>query len=550
MTLGRTGRRARSEPRYLTRLYLTFGALLAATAIAVGVALTALWQAEAYVTRTRLAHQVYEGYLALASDAWRLFESMERGLEADVAARVSEEDALARKIETRFAQISAGVAAEIVLVGDEEIEELALLGSIATEIAKSREAVAHIRRMRAQGDPRAEAEIAQMAAHPPKERFSLLLTIALDGEAREVAETDRLSAARIAAMRWIALAALAGALAIAVLGVRALRRDLRAPLARLEAGAAILGGATSDAGADGAGAFDHRIAVTGPQEFASLARAFNAMADRIAAREAQIEQAKDQLGDAVKARTAQLEKALAQLADADGARRRLLSDVSHELRTPLTIIQGEAEVALRGRDRDAGEYREALARVRDSAVHSARIVDDLLFVARAEEGVARLDLKPVDLAPLLEEKAAFAPALVADADASIRFVSETQAAVVMADAQRVRQVCLILIENALRHGGGAVTLGLAEAPEGFSVSVTDDGPGMTAAEIAQAFDRFFRGPNAARRHGRGSGLGLPVARAIVEAHGGVITLRSAPNQGVTASFTLPAAPAESRRKAP
>ncbi|NJN46852.1 MAG: sensor histidine kinase [Candidatus Competibacteraceae bacterium] len=101
---------------------------------------------------------------------------------------------------------------------------------------------------------------------------------------------------------------------------------------------------------------------------------------------------------------------------------------------------------------------------------------------------------------------------------------------------------MILLENALRYGGSKIDVRLDRAPEGYLVAVSDNGPGMAEDEQARAFERFFRGSNAASRYGQGSGLGLPVAKAIVEAHGGKISLTSVPGQGLTVSFALPNRP--------
>lgn len=223
-------------------------------------------------------------------------------------------------------------------------------------------------------------------------------------------------------------------------------------------------------------------------------------------------------------------------------RRRLLADVSHELRTPLTIIQGEADIALRGREKTPEVYREALEKSREAAKHTARLVDDLLFVARREAGEARLRLEAVDLARLLPEVIDDHRALADGRGGGITFSSAVDAAPVRGDCDRIRQVAVILMDNALRYGDSRVEVALRAAPGGFAVAVADDGPGMTEEEQERAFERFFRGSNAASRYREGSGLGLPVAKAIVEAHGGQIALQSGPGEGTRVTFTLPLRP--------
>lgn len=519
--------------RYLTRVYLIFGVLLLKSVASLAVVFFALSHIEHHVRRTTLAHAVYEDYLALSVKAARIFKKLEDQLLIETPrTSAADVDALAAEVADHTARIRAAIGAEIQLVGEEEIEELALLARIETAIAETKAGLERLDRWREQGDPRFESDLSPTLEGGSYLEFRVAVAEALEGEAAEVRESEASTARHIAFMRTLAAAAFGVGLIVAWIGVRMLRQDLRGPVTRLQDGAKALG----------AGDLNHRIAETGPNELCEVAAAFNAMADRIAVREHELETSRSALEAAVSARTAELERALHQLGDADSRRRRLLSDVSHELRTPLTIIQGEAEFALRGREKPTADYREALGRARDAAIHCGRIVEDLLFVARAEEGVARLNLGDVDLAALLAEMADVGRGLLTDAHGAVRVEASPATAMVRADAQRLRQVLLILIENALRYGGGDATLRLDPAPGGYTLSVADQGPGMTEAELAGAFDRFYRGPGAALRYAGGSGLGLPVARSIVEAHGGRIALRSETGAGVTATVVLPARP--------
>ena len=107
------------------------------------------------------------------------------------------------------------------------------------------------------------------------------------------------------------------------------------------------------------------------------------------------------------------------------------------------------------------------------------------------------------------------------------------------DPGRVRQVVMILLENARLYGGSQISVRLDDTPNGYAVSVSDNGTGLAEDDLAHVFERFFRGSNAALRYDGGAGLGLPVAKAIVETHGGQIALTSTPGEGVEARFTLP-----------
>ncbi len=515
----------------LTRFALVFGALAAKAVISFGIVFFALDRAEHHLNRANLAHVVYERYLELSAQSWEMFKRLEDEILFETSAgREAETDALEGEIHAIIDEIRASIAAEVELVGEEEIEELALLARVERSLVEAKRAFRRLDQWRARGDGRYETELTAILEGGAYRDFRTSVAEALAGEAEEVRETEAETRRQIAIFRAVALAAFVLGLTAAAVALRSLKRDLMGPVARLQAGAAALG----------AGDLDHRIPETGPREFAELAAAFNAMAQQVAAREHDLATARDTLETRVEAGTAELRHALARLADADHLRRRLLSDVSHELRTPLTIIRGEAEFALRGREKTPEEYRDALGRARDSAIHCARIVEDLLYIARAEEGAVRLVIGPVDLVRLLAENAAVARSLTGEEDGAVRFETALKTATIRADGQRLQQVVLILIENALRHGGGDATMRLERRGAEFVVTVSDQGPGMAPEDVAAAFDRFHRGPAAEARHARGTGLGLSVARAIVEAHGGRIAIESAPGSGTIVTFTLPA----------
>ena len=215
--------------------------------------------------------------------------------------------------------------------------------------------------------------------------------------------------------------------------------------------------------------------------------------------------------------------------------------MSHELRTPLTIIKGEADVALRAKNQTEEQYRDVLQRTREAADHTSRIVDDLLFVARQEVGEVRIRREDVNLRKLLEN-AIEASRKLAGPNAMISYETHVDEARLSADSGRLRQVVMILLENARLYGGSQIHVRLDDTPNGYAVSVSDNGPGLAEDDLTHVFERFFRGSNAALRYDGGAGLGLPVAKAIVEAHGGQIALTSTPGEGVEARFTLPGRP--------
>lgn len=259
------------------------------------------------------------------------------------------------------------------------------------------------------------------------------------------------------------------------------------------------------------------------------------MAEQISRKTKNLTSENKALEDTANIHTRQLEQLVSDLKKSDENRQRMLADVSHELRTPLTIIRGEAEIALRGGVKPVEVYQEALVRARDAAEHTARLVDDLLFVARNESGQARLKVHAMDLAEAVQET-------MATFGCGVIYLPDVDVAPMRGDVGRIRQALLILLENARYHGGSEITVRLTQTPDGYRVAIEDNGPGMTDEEKAHAFERFFRGPNAADRYREGLGLGLPVALSIAQAHGGSIELQDRMDGGLVAALMLPAQP--------
>jgi signal transduction histidine kinase len=250
-----------------------------------------------------------------------------------------------------------------------------------------------------------------------------------------------------------------------------------------------------------AGEVGTQVRERGPGEVRALARAFNAMSTR--------------------------------LAETDEQRRRLLSDVSHELRTPLTVIQGNIEGILDG-VYPADEAH--LAPILDEARLLQRLVDDLRTLASAEAGRLSLHREATDLARL---SADIVDGFRAQADAGGIRLSVTVQTLPPAnvDPERVRQILTNLVANALRYtpAGREINLALAATDGGVRIEVTDTGRGMAPAELDRIFERFYRSPDS-----RGSGLGLPIVRELVRAHGGEVRATSREGGGTTISVTLPA----------
>lgn len=238
-----------------------------------------------------------------------------------------------------------------------------------------------------------------------------------------------------------------------------------------------------------------RVNEKGTPEARSLARAFNSMAERLQV--------------------------------SDRQRRDMLADVAHELRTPLTVIRGEVEGML------DGIYLADEARLKSILEETqllSRLVDDLRTLVLAEAGALQLKREPTDVAALVRETvAAFRSA--ADAKGVTIESSGTESPPQEIDPARVREVISNLITNALRYtpSGGVVRVGCA----GQSISVTDSGSGIPPEALPHVFDRFYKSNDSG-----GLGLGLSIAKYLVEAHGGTIRAENEPEGGTKISFTL------------
>jgi two-component system sensor histidine kinase BaeS len=249
-----------------------------------------------------------------------------------------------------------------------------------------------------------------------------------------------------------------------------------------------------------AGDYETRVDERGPREVQRLGRSFNAMTARLGSNETR--------------------------------RRQLLADVAHELRTPLSVIQANLEALIDGvYPTDEGHLRSVL----EETKVMSRLLNDLQTLSTAEAGALSLHREPTEPLELVD---AAVRSFATQADESgVRLETEVSDPIAEVDVDRLRigEVLSNLLSNALRHtpSGGVVTVAAAAVGDGVELSVTDSGSGIATDRLLHVFDRFSKAPNSP-----GAGLGLAIARSLVEAHGGRIRAES-DSTGTTISFVLP-----------
>jgi len=230
----------------------------------------------------------------------------------------------------------------------------------------------------------------------------------------------------------------------------------------------------------------------------------------------------------------------ARLRESDARLRRFVGDASHELRTPIAAISAYAELFGRGASEQKEDLERLMVGIRSETGRMEHLVADLLLLARLDEG-RPMEMRPVDVVALCAE--AVQTSTTVGPAWPVTFTAPRPIEVT-GDATSLRQVIDNLLGNVRSHTPEGTTTRVSVEPDGTGaiVVVSDDGPGMTPAQVTHVFERFYRSdPSRSRLHG-GAGLGLSIVSAIVAAHGGTITAASAAGQGTTFTVRLPTAP--------
>jgi signal transduction histidine kinase len=289
-----------------------------------------------------------------------------------------------------------------------------------------------------------------------------------------------------------AVAAFAVALVAGAVAARSLTRPLR--------------DLTHAARAVAAGDFERKVVIGSRDELGTLAEAFNQMSRALAA--------------------------------SQRLRRQMTADIAHELRTPLSIILGHLDAVEDGVLTGTADTTRI---IREETERLARLVEDLRTLTRADAGELALSRRPIDVGDLVARAlAAYLPQAAAK-DTALKAEIEPGLEPIELDPDRMLQVLNNLLANALFHApaGGRIVIRGTMTSSGIRLIVQDSGPGFPPEDVGRVFDRFYRSDNARRREDGGSGLGLTIARSIVEAHGGTIEAQNTHGEGAAIIIELP-----------
>jgi signal transduction histidine kinase len=228
--------------------------------------------------------------------------------------------------------------------------------------------------------------------------------------------------------------------------------------------------------------------------------------------------------------------------------RRFMADAAHELRTPITVVRSRAEIALQ-REREPGDYARALRGIEQEAIRLGRIVEDLLMLARADTGERPIERQRVFLDDITLD-AADAARSVAERKHVMLVVDSFEEAAVLGDADLLRQLVMILLDNAVKftEPNGSVRVGVSAVAGRATLTVRDTGVGITSGELQHVFERFYRsdlsrsrGASRDTSSSTGAGLGLSIAQWIADEHGASIEIESQPRQGTAVVVQFPVA---------
>ena len=493
-------------------------------------------QVARHFQRSQMAYEAFDRYESLSQEAYRHFKQrMDRLITASPTAESGVESSKHRLYEAiqklRNTAVKTPPKESRAKDWQDKPAELERVAHFTAFLDASEYRFDEVERLRQQGKHEMAAKVLLKFSEEIDGNFQPLIDAAIDAEREKARKAKQDLEEWVAQSRLIAIVASLTAAMFSLMSGVLLFRVVRKPIDALMKGTDEIA----------SGNLDYRISLDTRDEFAYLARHFNQMAQELGLQQDKLREGRAVLEKRVAERTSELHKLNEELNRMDNERREFLADISHELRTPITVIRGEAEVTLRGQDRDAEEYKDALERIVELSMQLGKYVNDLLFLARAETANLQFEWDSLDLTELVVGVVENFQVMAAESSISVSLNASAEPVWVRGDKQRLRQVLFILGDNACRYSnpGGHIAVALKVDGKVASFSLKDQGIGIPAEDLERIFDRHFRSQNALDSRDDGRGLGLPMAKSIVKAHGGRITVTSKENSGSTFTVTLP-----------
>jgi signal transduction histidine kinase len=522
---------------YLRKLMISLCILLAIIVLQSGIGFWAHQNSEFHTERNRIANQMLSEFISLRADKQRLKVWLAEYLLTENANTDFRDTLFLRKQQQLTALDELAIRDQLFSTSEVDLQhimqQVKVISLLQTNLQTLEQALRTREIAQYQDDTERWQTLISLFDKFQDTDLAELLQAAIAQQKQRAHSTENDALRAVQKVKQVMLLISAAAIVLAVLLGYHLAKALRQPLQQLLNGTKQLQ----------QGHFNHRINEQGPSEFAELARQFNLMSGYIDAFTGQEKKSQQATEQRVQARTAELQQALAQLHQAELRQKQLLTDISHELRTPATSIQGEAEISLRGKDKDNQEYKDAFARILASSQQLNRRIDDLLFLARGEERLLNVSLKAISLqqfAPLVctlvqqQLHSRFQLTI-----ASLPTLSDSQW--LLLDTEKFATVLGIITDNAQHYAKQSDQLQLAVLPAENEVSVqlSDQGMGVNPAEQQQLFSRHYRSEAARQARPDGLGIGLSIAKAIMQAHDGTIQLSANQPQGTRVLLTLP-----------
>ena len=487
--------------------------------------------------RNQAAYEAFDRYERLSEEAYRHFKQQIVGLiTASPTAEAGVESSRQHLYEAMQALRNTAVAESPDNWLDKQ-DELERVAHFTAFLNASEYLFDEVERLRQQGkQDMAVQALSKFSEEEIDGKFQPLIDAALNSERKKAGKAKQQLEDLVAQSHWIAILATLTAALFCLMAGFFLLRGFRKPIEALMKGTDEIA----------SGNLDYRISLVSRDEFGYLASHFNQMAQELVVQQNKLREGRAALEKRVAERTLELHQLNAALKRMDSERREFLADISHELRTPITVIRGEAEVTLRGQDRDVEEYKDALHRIVELAMQLGKYVNDLLFLARIESANLQFEWGSLDLTKLVAGAVENFQVMAEEHSLSISLDTVNYPVLVRGDKERLRQLLFILGDNACRYStpGGHIAVALRVNGAEAIFSLTDQGIGIPALDLERIFDRHFRSQNAISSRDDGKGLGLPMAKSITKAHGARIGVTSTENSGSTFTVTLPLISAE------